>query len=109
MFSYTVASWVIFSAIPVDYLLRMFMNFSTVATSVLILLCGFALVYVSKPRRLSSLLWLPFVFTYWCLESFLALYAALLIVFRRPRKWVKTEKSGAVASLEFASEMRRKT
>jgi cellulose synthase/poly-beta-1,6-N-acetylglucosamine synthase-like glycosyltransferase len=109
MFSYTVASWVIFSAIPVDYLLRMFMNFSTVATSVLILLCGFALVYVSKPRRLSSLLWLPFVFTYWCLESFLALYAALLIVFRRPRKWVKTEKSGAVASPEFASEMRRKT
>jgi cellulose synthase/poly-beta-1,6-N-acetylglucosamine synthase-like glycosyltransferase len=107
MFSYSVASWAVLSALPVDSLLRMFMNFSTVATSALILLCGFALVYISKPRRVRSLLWLPFVFTYWCLESFLALYAGMLIVLRRPRNWVKTEKSGAVASPEFTLEIRR--
>jgi len=56
---------------------------------------------------LSNLLWLPFVFGYWCTESFIAMYAALLIVSRRPRKWAKTEKSGAVASPEFALELAR--
>jgi cellulose synthase/poly-beta-1,6-N-acetylglucosamine synthase-like glycosyltransferase len=107
MFSYSLASWAVLSAFPVDSLLKMFMNFSTVTTTALILLCGLTLIVVSKPRRVGSLLWLPFVFTYWCLESFLALYAAMLIVLRRPRNWVKTEKSGAVASPEFTLEMKR--
>jgi len=102
-----VASWALLSGAPFDSLLRGFMVFSAVCTSGLILLCGFALIYVSKPRRVRNLLWLPFVFGYWCLESFLALYAGLLILLRRPRGWVKTEKSGAVASPEFALESAR--
>ncbi len=105
MFSFWVASWAVFAAAPFDLVLRVFSVFSTVCTSLLIVLCGLALIYVTKPRRVRSLLWLPFVFGYWCLDSFLALYAALLIVLRRPRRWVKTEKSGAVASPEFAAEM----
>ena len=107
LFSYWVASWALLSGAPFDSLLRGFMVFSAVCTSGLILLCGFALIYVSKPRRVRNLLWLPFVFGYWCLESFLALYAGLLILLRRPRGWVKTEKSGAVASPEFAFEAAR--
>jgi hypothetical protein len=71
----------------------------------LVVLCGLALVYVSRPRSVKSLLWLPFVFGYWSLESFLILYASLLIVFRRPRRWVKTKRSGTVASPEFALEI----
>jgi hypothetical protein len=50
------------------------------------------------------LLWLPFVFSYWCLQSFIAMYAALLILLRRPQKWLKTEKNGAVTSSVFAFE-----
>jgi len=82
-----------------------FTVFSTVCTSLLIVLCGLALIYVTKPRSVKSLLWLPFVFGYWMLDSFLALYAALLILLRRPRRWIKTEKSGAVASPEFDLEV----
>ena len=105
MFSYWIASWAVLSGVPFGAVLRLFSLFSLVGTSALVVLCGLALVYVSKPRKVRSLLWLPFVFAYWSLESFLALYAALLIAFRRPRRWVKTEKSGAVASPEFELEV----
>ena len=105
MFSYWVASYAVFSAAQFDLVLRVFTVFSTVCTSLLIVLCGLALIYVTKPRSVKSLLWLPFVFGYWLLDSFLALYAALLILLRRPRRWIKTEKSGAVASPEFDLEV----
>lgn len=104
MFSYWFASWTVMSLASFSVILQTFSIFSMLGTSILVVLCGLAMTYVSKPRRVRSLLWVPFVFGYWCLESFLALYALLLIVFRRPRRWVKTEKSGAVASPEFASE-----
>ncbi len=104
MFSYWFASWAVMSLASFSVMLQAFSIFSMVGTSILVVLCGLAMTFVSKPRRVRSLLWVPFVFGYWCLESFLALYALLLIVFRRPRRWVKTEKSGAVASHEFASE-----
>jgi cellulose synthase/poly-beta-1,6-N-acetylglucosamine synthase-like glycosyltransferase len=107
MFTYWVASWAVLSGAQFDWVLRVFSVFSMVGTSLLVVLCGSVLVFVSKPRRLRSLLWLPFVFGYWILESFLALYAALLILFRRPRRWVKTDKSGAIASSEFVLEVSR--
>ena len=105
MVSYWVASWAVFSNAQFGLVLRMFSVFSAVCTTVLIVLCGLAMIYVSKPRKARSMLWLPFVFGYWSLESFLAVYAVLLIVFRRPRRWVRTEKSGVVASSEFALEL----
>lgn len=54
------------------------------------------LACTSKPQGIARILLLPFMFFYWCLEAFIALYAALLILLRRPRKWVKTEKSGSM-------------
>jgi cellulose synthase/poly-beta-1,6-N-acetylglucosamine synthase-like glycosyltransferase len=98
------ASWGVFSALPFNAVLNILMVFSTFTTYILLLLAGFALIYVSKPKRAKNLMWLPFVFGYWCVQSFVAFYAALLILFRRPRQWRKTEKSGFVASPEFASE-----
>jgi cellulose synthase/poly-beta-1,6-N-acetylglucosamine synthase-like glycosyltransferase len=105
MISYWIASWAVLSSAPFGVVLGAFSLFSMVGTSVLVVLCGLALVCVSRPRSGRSLLWLPFVFGYWSLESFLVLYASLLIVFRRPRRWVKTERSGAVTSPEFALEL----
>jgi cellulose synthase/poly-beta-1,6-N-acetylglucosamine synthase-like glycosyltransferase len=98
------ASWGVFSALPFDAALDILMVFSTFTTYILVFLAGFALIYVSKPKRVKNLLWLPFVFGYWCIQSFVAVYAGLLILFRRPRRWIKTEKSGVVASPEFALE-----
>jgi cellulose synthase/poly-beta-1,6-N-acetylglucosamine synthase-like glycosyltransferase len=65
--------------------------------SILLLALGFALVYTAKPRKLSNLLWLPFVYGYWFLQSIIAVYALFLVLLRRPRTWTRTDKTGLVA------------
>ena len=104
---FTLASWGVFSPLSFDEVLRSVMSFSSFTGYVLFFVAGFTLIYYSKPKRLKNLLWLPFVFGYWCLQSFLAFYALLLIVLRRPQRWMKTEKSGVVSSPEFALEASR--
>jgi cellulose synthase/poly-beta-1,6-N-acetylglucosamine synthase-like glycosyltransferase len=104
LLSYLVASGAFFTAFPFDILWRAFMYFSVLTTTLMIFVCGFALIYVSRPKRLRSLLWLPFVYSYWCLQAFISLYAALLILFRRPKRWLRTEKKGVVANSDFVLE-----
>ena len=105
-FLFMFASWGVFSSLPFSRMLDILMLFSTLTTYLLVVLAGFALIYVSKPKKVKNLLWLPFVFGYWCIQSFVAVYAVLLILFRRPRKWSKTEKTGATANPEFTSTVR---
>ena len=106
-FCFTLASWNVFSILSNNALLAGLMAFSAITTTGIFLLAGLALVCYSKPYRLKNLLWLPFVFGYWCLQSFLAIYAALLILFKRPGRWVKTEKSGVVSSAMFTNAFSR--
>jgi len=101
----------IFVAFLLDYLLGMFgflssaspdlfytvlAQFMLLPTLVALFLAGTALVYMSKPRKLTNLLWLPFIYAYWSLQSLIALYALVRIILRRPKKWVKTVKTGMV-------------
>jgi cellulose synthase/poly-beta-1,6-N-acetylglucosamine synthase-like glycosyltransferase len=67
-------------------------------TVFLLSIVGIALIYVTKPRKISNVLWLPFIYAYWSIQNFVALYALIQIVLRRPRRWVKTEKTGAVTN-----------
>lgn len=67
-------------------------------STVTLFLVGMALLYMTKPRKLTSLLWLPFVYAYWSVQSFIALYALVQIVLKRPRRWVKTAKTGTVTN-----------
>jgi cellulose synthase/poly-beta-1,6-N-acetylglucosamine synthase-like glycosyltransferase len=106
---YIVGSGIFFSEVPFNMLWNGFIYFSLVATTGTMLLAGLALVFVAKPKRASNLLWLPFVFGYWCLQGFLALYAAILMLLRRPKRWVRTEKSGAVADPQFSIAMAEDT
>ncbi len=101
LLSYLVGSGAFFAEFPFNVMWTGFMYFSLLSTTAMALLAGAALIFISKPKRASNVLWLPFVFAYWGLQAFVALYAALLILFRRPRKWVKTEKTGNVADLAF--------
>lgn len=78
------------------------MQFTAVGTTSLICACGLALIYVSKPRNMKNLLWLPFIYAYWSLQAFMALYAAFQILLRKPRRWLKTEKTGVIANPEFS-------
>ncbi|MEM2523086.1 MAG: glycosyltransferase family 2 protein [Candidatus Bathyarchaeia archaeon] len=93
---YLLAFYTSFAAFNFDVLLQLLMYISAVGTSLTLMICGLALAYVSKPRKLTNLLWLPFIYFYWSMQAFIALYAALLILLRRPYKWVKTEKTGVV-------------
>jgi cellulose synthase/poly-beta-1,6-N-acetylglucosamine synthase-like glycosyltransferase len=67
-------------------------------TTVTLFLIGMALFYMTKPRRITNILWLPFVYGYWSLQSFIALYAFIQIVLRRPKRWMKTVKTGKVTN-----------
>jgi len=62
---------------------------------------GIALMYVAKPWKVANLFWLPFIYAYWSLQTLLASYAFLQIVFKRPKKWTKTLKTGKTASHDF--------
>jgi len=77
-----------------DVIWPLVVQLGMLTTTLTVLLCGVALIYVSKPRKVRSILWLPFVYCYWSFQAFIALYAMLLIVLRRPRKWIKTDKNG---------------
>ncbi len=85
-----------FTFTPLNDLWRFVLQFATLTTTLTMLTCGVALIYISKPRRVTSLLWLPFVYFYWSFQAFIALYAMLLIVLRKPRVWAKTDKQGLV-------------
>jgi cellulose synthase/poly-beta-1,6-N-acetylglucosamine synthase-like glycosyltransferase len=89
---------------PFNVVWTAFTYFSLASMTAIVLLCGFALIYVSKPRRISNLLWLPFVFAYWFIQGFIALYAGLLSLLRRPKPWLKTEKKGTITDPSFTIE-----
>jgi hypothetical protein len=99
--TYLAALYGFFVPIPMDVLWQVTMQFTAIVTTLALIVCGLALIYASKPRKMSSVLWLPFIYFYWCLQAFIALYAALLILFRRPKRWLKTEKKGVVANSAF--------
>jgi cellulose synthase/poly-beta-1,6-N-acetylglucosamine synthase-like glycosyltransferase len=94
---YVCAFLAFFAPAPMDSLWRFIMQSSAISTLFAAILAGLALIWLSKPRRLSNLLWLPFLYGYCCLQAFIALYAAGLILLRRPAKWLKTEKKGSVS------------
>jgi membrane protein implicated in regulation of membrane protease activity len=80
------------------------MQFTTVIATLMLFACGLALIYASRPRKAKDVLWLPFVYFYWSLQAFIALYAVLLILLRRPRKWARTDKKGVVTGTNITSE-----
>lgn len=73
-----------------------FANLTTILTFLLLALTGSVMIYANKPRRLRSVLWLPFVYLYWFVQNFIAAFALLQIVFRRPKYWFKTKKTGKI-------------
>jgi cellulose synthase/poly-beta-1,6-N-acetylglucosamine synthase-like glycosyltransferase len=100
---YIAAFWAFSTFWSLDMMWSLVVQFGMLTTSLTMLVCGLALIYVSKPRKIRSILWLPFVYCYWSLQAFIALYAMLLIVLRRPRVWTKTNKEGTVVDFRANS------
>lgn len=83
-------------SLKIDYIMSILGLTLLGLTIAALVMIGTALVYVTRPTKTRNLLWLPFVFGYWLVENFVALYALFLIVLRRPKKWVKTMKNGTI-------------
>ena len=98
---YLVSSYT-FLVVPFDVLWSYAVLFATLSTTLTILICGFALIYITKPRKVRNVLWLPFVYFYWSLQAFIALYAMMLIALRRPKRWTKTDRTGVIATTQRA-------
>jgi cellulose synthase/poly-beta-1,6-N-acetylglucosamine synthase-like glycosyltransferase len=76
-------------------------NITTLFTFLLLALAGIAMIFAERPRKMSNIVWLPFIYCYWCIQNFVASYALLQILLRRPRKWEKTAKTGKTTNCEL--------
>ena len=94
---YLLGAYTLFAVFPSNFILNYVLQFALLTTTLSLLLCGLALVYATKPLKVRNVLWLPFVYLYWSLQAFIAFYAFVLIVLRRPKNWTKTRKTGAVS------------
>jgi len=99
--TYLAAFCTFFTTFPLGVLWHAAMQFTAIVTTLTLFVCGLALTYASKPRKIANLLWLPFIYFYWSLQTFIAFYAVVLILLRRPQKWLKTEKNGTVKNSVF--------
>jgi cellulose synthase/poly-beta-1,6-N-acetylglucosamine synthase-like glycosyltransferase len=98
LITYFAAFYSVFVPFSVSLLLQLLTQSTMLIVTLTLFLCGLALIYSSKPRKLSRVIWLPFMYFYWSLQVFIALYAVSLMIFRKPRTWSKTEKSGVVTT-----------
>jgi cellulose synthase/poly-beta-1,6-N-acetylglucosamine synthase-like glycosyltransferase len=79
-------------------LLKALASFLIAIFSIPLLTVGFHLAYLNKSKK-AFLLWLPFICTYWLFQTMIATYAIFSLILRRPKVWVKTEKTGLVDDL----------
>jgi len=84
--------------IQLDPLFTMMTQAMSLLSIISLGIIGIALVYATKPRKIGNLLWLPFIYAYWSLQTFLASYALIQMIFKRPRKWMKTTKTGVATN-----------
>jgi cellulose synthase/poly-beta-1,6-N-acetylglucosamine synthase-like glycosyltransferase len=94
--AYIASSCMTFMPFPLDSIVHLIAQLTALLTTATMLLCGIAVIYTSKPRKVSDLLWIPLIYAYWSVQAFIALYAILLMILRRPRKWLKTDKKGTI-------------
>jgi cellulose synthase/poly-beta-1,6-N-acetylglucosamine synthase-like glycosyltransferase len=98
--------YALFESSPFSSPLQLLMDAPALIATLTMLLCGLALIFCSKSQRVKakSFLWLPFIYFYCSLQALTSIYAVLLILLRRPRKWLKTEKEGVVTNADVALE-----
>ena len=77
-----------------DPILNVMAEGTLVSAIATILTIGVALIYVTKPVKIKNVIWLPFIYAYWNLQSILTATAFLQMILRLPRRWIKTEKTG---------------
>jgi len=103
--SYLMALYSLVVPIPSDVVFTVMAQVASLFTFVTLLIVGVALIHVTKPRKVGNLLWLPFIYAYWSVQTFMASLALIQIVLRRPRRWTKTERTGVVTNSELEKQL----
>jgi len=92
-----------FLALPATVWWSFLLWLSILFSALSLIVFGSALVVATKPRKARSLLWLPFIYFYLSFQSFVALYALILIILKRPRQWTKTDRTDDATQSTFRS------
>jgi cellulose synthase/poly-beta-1,6-N-acetylglucosamine synthase-like glycosyltransferase len=71
-------------------------------TSVTLISLGVSMALLEKPVKFRNVLWIPFIYGYWYMQMLIASWAFIKFIFRRPKVWEKTVKSGYIKS-DFAA------
>ena len=79
---------------PASFLQPSLSALAVVLTAVPLILVGTALAFMEKPVTIRNLLWVPFIYVYWFIQTVIAGWAFLQIILRRPKVWKKTGKTG---------------
>jgi cellulose synthase/poly-beta-1,6-N-acetylglucosamine synthase-like glycosyltransferase len=108
LLGFLICTYMSITTISYDPIFVILAQSTMLLTVVTLLTVGLALIYVTKPRRTANLLWLPFIYAYWILQTFVASYALMQIIFRRPRKWTKTMRTGVVTNHALAEKSHAK-
>jgi len=77
-----------------------------VLVNILTLLTILVVLIADRPINLKKLLTLLSIQPYWFLQSFIALKAFLDIILKRPKKWVRTKKTGVNTSTKIIQGLR---
>jgi cellulose synthase/poly-beta-1,6-N-acetylglucosamine synthase-like glycosyltransferase len=96
--SYFMALYSLVAPIPSNVVFTVMAQVSSLFTFGTLLIVGVALIHITKPRKVSNLLWLPFIYAYWSVQTFVAFLALTQIFLKRPKKWRKTERTGVVTN-----------
>ncbi|RJS85706.1 glycosyltransferase family 2 protein [Candidatus Bathyarchaeota archaeon] len=94
LINYLIWAYISLFKINLDPIIINMTTVTPLLTTITLLIAGIALTYITKPRSIKNILWLPFIQLYWFLECGLTFYALLQILFKRPSKWIKTVKTG---------------
>jgi len=91
---YIISIYTSFFPVEYDFIFTTTSRLTLLLTTMTLLMAGVGLVYATKPRKTKNLLWLPFIYAYWSLQGLITSYSLLQVVFKRPKRWVKTDKTG---------------
>jgi cellulose synthase/poly-beta-1,6-N-acetylglucosamine synthase-like glycosyltransferase len=101
--SYLMALYSLVVPIPSGVVFSVMAQVASLFTFVTLFIVGVALIHVTKPLRLGNLLWLPFIYAYWSIQTFMASVALVQILLKRPRSWTKTKRTGIVTNATLKS------
>jgi cellulose synthase/poly-beta-1,6-N-acetylglucosamine synthase-like glycosyltransferase len=73
-------------------------GFSVVLTALTLFLMGASLLSMDKPFKIRKILWIPFIYLYWTVETLIAIWAFVQLVLPKKKVWRKTKKNGVVTN-----------